>query len=185
MTHNVTIMCHIFIYSIMLILSEVSRPYPLSTINTPLGVSHFWTFSGHMMDFKLEPIEYIEETTGPTIQLQIENTVLDIPTSWSIIAVDTETYRIDCIPVTACATFEHDLLLFSPDDSKLVTAKVTVNSFQKSAACVHPMLPKGSAMAYPVTTKLWHQKPLCYSVILGPFDLHRYVGNKTVGDILG
>lgn len=169
----------------MQLLSEVSRAYDLNSLTSPMGVSHFWTFSGHMMDFKLESLEYIEETSGPTIKMKVENTEISIPASWNIVAVDKETYRIDCIPVTACATFEHDVLLFSPDDSKLVTATASVTDFQAHAACVHPMVPKGSAMTSPVAQKLWHQKEITYSIIIGPHDLYRFIGGRTVGDILG
>src|SRR5215217_29724 len=89
----------------MQLLSEVSRPY--------------------MMDFKLEPLEYLEETSGPTIRVRVQNLEIDLPASWCLVAVDRETYTIDSIPITACATFEHDILLFSPDDSKLVTTKLS------------------------------------------------------------
>ena len=56
-----------------------------------MGVSHFWTFSGHMMDFKLEALEYLEETTGPTITLRIQNLDIPLPASWTLMAVDMET----------------------------------------------------------------------------------------------
>lgn len=110
----------------MQLLSEVSRPYIVDSITAPMGITHFWTLSGHMLDFKLEPLEYLEETTGPTIRVRVQNLEIDLPATWNLVAVDRETYTIDSIPLTACATFEHDILLFSPDDSKLVTTKLAV-----------------------------------------------------------
>jgi hypothetical protein len=169
----------------MHILSEVTRPYIIDSITAPMGVTHFWTFSGHMMDFKLEPLEYLEETTGASIRIRVQNLEIDLPASWSLIAVDRETYTIDTIPVTACATFEHDILLFSPNDSKLVTTKLSVVDFEEKRSCIHPMIPKGSAMIHPTGPEMSNGKQIFYGIVCGPHDLYRYVGGKTVGDILG
>lgn len=169
----------------MHILSEVSRPYHIDSLSAPLGVSHFWTFNGKMLDFKLEELEYLEETLGPTIKIKVHNMEMELPMSWSVIAVDKETYTIDSIPLASCATFEHDILLFSPDDSKLVTAKLSVIDFYDKKGCIHPMIPKDSCMVHPVTTMPHHGKNVFYGIVCGPNDLYRYIGQRTVGDILG
>lgn len=157
----------------------------IDSITAPMGVSHFWTLSGHMMDFKLEPLEYLEETIGPTMRARVQNLEIDLPASWSLVAVDRETYTIDTIPVTSCATFEHDILLFSPDDSKLVTTKLTVVEYFEKRSCIHPMIPKGSAMIHPTGPEMMNGKSIFYGIVCGPFDLGRYLCSKTVGDILG
>lgn len=169
----------------MQILSEVSRPYIVESLTAPMGVSHFWTFSGHMMDFKLEQLEYLEETTGPTVTLRVQNLDIQLPASWSMMAVDMETYTVDCIPVAHAATFNHRIMLFSPDDSKLVTTTATVVDFRKKAAVVHPTVPKGSAMIHPTGPEMSHGKSIFYGIVCGPHDLHRWIGGRTVGDILG
>jgi hypothetical protein len=169
----------------MQILSDFSRPYIIDNISAPMGVTHFWSFSGHMMDFKVESLDYLEETTGPTITIKVQNLEMDLPASWSLIAVDKETYTIDTIPVTACATFEHDILLFSPHDSKLVTTKLQVVNFSEKKSCVHPMILKGSAMIHPTGPELSHGKQIFYGIVCGPHDLGRYINGSTVGDILG
>ena len=150
-----------------------------------MGVSHFWTFSGHMMDFKLEGLDYLEETTGPTIKLRVQNLDLELPASWVLLAVDMETYVVDCIPVSAAATFDHRLMLFSPDDGKLVTTTAQVTGYEKRASVVHPSVPKGSAMIHPTGPELSHGRSIFYGIVCGPHDLHRWIGGKTVGDILG
>lgn len=169
----------------MQILHEAGKPYIVDSITSPMGVSHFWTFSGHMMDFKLEALEYLEETIGPTITIRVQNLEIDMPASWSLIAVDKETYTIDTIPITLCATFEHDILLFSPDDSKLVTTHLSILDYNEKKSCIHPMIPKGSAMIHPTGPEILHGRNIFYGIVCGPWDLHRFCGGKTVGDILG
>ena len=169
----------------MQILSEVSRPYVVDSISAPMGVTHFWSFSGHMLDFKLEKLAYLEETLGPTIRIRVQNQEIEMPTSWSILAVDRETYTIDSIPVPNCATFNHDVLLFSPDDTKLVTCNISIVDYSNKQACIHPLIPLGSAMIHPTGTEISHGRNIFYGIVCGPHDLHRFIGNKTVGDILG
>ena len=168
----------------MQILSEVSRPYIIDSLTAPIGVSHFWSFSGHLMDFKLEELSYLEETIGPTVRIRVQNLEIDLPTSWVVLAVDRETYSVDCIPIASCATFEHDIMLFSPNDGKLVTTRLNVVDFNPKASVYHPMVPKGSAMIHPTGPELSHGKSIFYGIVTGPHDLHRWIGGCAVGDIL-
>jgi hypothetical protein len=169
----------------MQILSEVNRPYIIDSFTAPMGVSHFWTFSGHMMDFKLEEASYLEEIVGQTIRIRVQNLEIDLPASWMIMIVDKETYTIDMVPLAQCASFDQDVLLFSPDDSKLVTGKVTVLDFKKKSACIAPEIPKGSAMIHPTGPELSHGRSIFYGIVIGPHDLYRWIGGKAIGDILG
>lgn len=168
----------------MQILTETQKPYTIDSLTAPIGVSHFWTFSGHMLDFKLEPITYIEETTGPTIRVTAQNLEMELPASWQVLVVDKETYVVDCIPVAHCASFHHDVLLFSPYDGKVVTTNIKVVDFLKKAFCIHPAVPKGSAMVVPTGPEMSHGKSIFYGIVCGPHDLHRWIDGKTVGELL-
>lgn len=137
------------------------------------------------MDFKLEEMQYLEETTGHTLKLRVQNLEILIPASWYVMAVDKETYTIDSIPITSSAAFDHDLLLFSPDDSKLATTTASIADYTSKSSCIHPAVPKGSAMVHPTGVELFHGKSIFYGIVCGPHDLHRWIGGKTVGDILG
>ena len=169
----------------MLTLSEISRPYLIDSFTAPLGVTHFWTFSGHMLDFKLEEMQYLEEIVGQTIRIRVENLEIDLPASWSVMAVEKENYTVDFVPIAQCATFDQDILLFSPYDSKLKTCKVNVIDFKNKGICIAPEIPKGSALVHPVCQDMLHGKMLHYGIVVTPHDLWKYVGGKTVGDILG
>lgn len=166
------------------ILSEVSRPYLLESLTAPIGVTHFWTLSGHALDFMLAPLEYIEETTGSAVTIRVQNLDIVIPTSWYLLAVDMETYTIDSIPAAHAATMDHRLFLFSPDDSKLVTTTAMVLEYHRKETVVHPMVPKGSAMVHPTGPETSHGRSIFYGIVCGPHDLHRWIGGRTVGDIL-
>lgn len=169
----------------MHILSEVNKPYIIDSFTAPMGVSHFWTFSGHMLDFKLEEVKYLEEIVGQTIRVRIANMEIDLPASWHIMIVDKETYTIDMIPIAQCATFDQDVLLFAPNDSKLKTGKIQVIDYKTKGLCIAPEIPKGSAMVHPVLVDTMHGVQHTYGIVIGGHDLYRWISSKTIGDILG
>lgn len=168
----------------MQILAETQKPYIVESLSAPIGVSHYWTFSGHMLDFKLEPFTYIEETTGPTVRVVAQNLEMDLPASWQVLVVDQETYTIDCIPVAHCASFDHSVFLFSPHDGKMATTQMRVVDFRQQASCIHPAVPKGSALVVPTGPELLHGQRVFYGIVCGPYDLARWIGGRTVGEIL-
>lgn len=167
----------------MQILSEVNKPYNINSFTAPLGVSHFWTLSGHMLDFKMEEIQYLEEIVGQTVRVKVLNAEFDMPASWNILVVDRDTYTIDMVPISHCASFDHDVFMFSPDDTKLKTAKASIIKFEPQGTCFGPEIPKGSAMIHPVGQDVSHGKQLNYGIVISPHDLYRWIGGKTIGDI--
>lgn len=168
----------------MNILSDTNRPYPIESLSAPIGVSHFWSFSGQLLDFKLEDLTYLEETTGPTVRIRCQNMELNVPASWHVLAVDRETFGVDCIPIPAIATFEHDVLLFSADDCKPTTSKLSIVSYFDKASVIHPMIVKGAAMVHPIGLNPMHGKLVHYGIVIGPHDLGRWISGKAVGDLL-
>lgn len=171
----------------MIILSEINRPYIIDSLTAPLpqGSRFHWTFSGQQLDFTLSEITYLEETLGPTITLLIADSEVKVPGSWNILIVDRETYTVDAVPVTACAAFAHEAFVFSPDDGKLITSQIRVVNWEPKGACIYPAVEKANAVVHAITPGVSHGKTVPRGVVVGPNDLWRYVGGKTVGDILG
>lgn len=169
----------------MQILSEANRPYLIDTFTAPLGVSHFWSFSGQLLDFKLEQTQYLEEIVGKTIRVRAQNLEFDVPASWHIMIADTETYTVDTVPIAQCASFDQPIFMFSPDDCKPKIGRIQIIDFIEDGLCVAPEIPKGSAMIHPTGPEMSHGKPIFYGVVIGPHDLGRWIAGKTIGDILG
>ena len=133
----------------------------------------------------LNEITYLEETVGPTVTLQIADAEVCVPGAWNVLIVDMETYTIDAVPVTACAAFEHQAFIFSPDDSKLITSPIKVVNFQQKESCIYPALERAQALVHAVSPGVSHGKTISRGVLLSPGDLWRWIGGKTIGDVLG
>lgn len=171
----------------IIILSEINRPYVIDSLTAPLpqGSRFHWTFSAQQLDFKLTEITYLEETLGPTVTLLIEDSEVKVPGAWNILIVDRETYTVDAVPVTACASFAHEAFVFSPEDGKLITAPIRVANWEQKGSCIYPAVEKTGAVVHAISPGKMHGKTTSRGVVVGPNDLWRYLGGKTVGDILG
>lgn len=169
----------------MIVLNELNRPYVIDSLTQPLVLRHHWAFDAHMMDFCLKEIQHLEETMGPTISLMIADCLVEVPGSWNIVIVDYETYTVDAIPVTACAAFDHRALVFSPNDSKLISEPVRVVQWNPKSTSVYPAVEKATGIVHAITPGLSHGEMIPRGVLLSPHDLYRWIGGKTVGDLLG
>ena len=169
----------------MIILNEINRPYIVDSLTAPIVLRHHWIFNAQQLDFALSEIQYLEETTGPTITLQIGDSEVKVPGAWNLLIVDNETYTVDMVPVTACASFEHLAFVFSPDDGKLITAPVRVIAWDPKGVCIYPAVDKAQAVVHSISPGMLHGKLIPRGVVVGPHDLWRYIGGKTVGDLLG
>jgi hypothetical protein len=169
----------------MIILNETNRPYIVESLTQPLPLRHHWIFNAQLLDFVLNEITYLEETVGPTVTLQIADTEVRVPGAWNVMVVDMETYTIDAVPVTACAAFEHQAFVFSPQDGKLITEPIRAMNLEQKGSCIYPALDKAQALVHAITPGVSHGKSVPRGVLIGPSDLWRWVGGKTVGDVLG
>ena len=78
------------------------------------------------------------------MSLLIEDTEVRVPGSWNILIVDRETYTVDAVPVTACASFAHEAFIFSPEDGKLITSPIRVIGWDPKGSCIYPAVEKAT-----------------------------------------
>lgn len=168
----------------MVILNEIPRPYIIDSLTAPIVLRHHWIFSGQQLDFSLSEITYLEETVGPTITLQVQDSEVRVPGAWNVLIVDKETYTIDAVPVTACASFEHLAFVFSPTDGKLITAPIRAINWEPKGVCIYPAVDKANALVHAISPGTLHGKQIQRGIIVGPNDLWRHISGRTVGDIL-
>lgn len=168
----------------MIILNELNRPYIIDSLTQPLVLRHHWVFNAQMLDFTMSEITYLEETQGPTITLQIADSEVRVPGAWNILVVDKETYTVDAVPVSACAAFEHEAFVFSPEDGKPAFAAIRAIGWDPAGSCIYPAVDRAKALVHSISPGSLHGKSVARGVVIGPNDLWRYIGGRTIGDIL-
>jgi len=167
----------------MLICPDWNKPLIIDSLDTPMVATHFWTFSGPMLDYCLSPITYLEESTGPSIKVKINDFTFIIPTSWFVLVADPDTYQLDMIPIGSCSSALYHAVAMSPDDSRWRLAPITVLELIPKTSCVHPMLQKGYAMQHPTGLTFIHEKQINLTVTIGPFELYKFIEGRAVGDL--
>lgn len=169
----------------MLILPDYAKPYILDSLTDPVVVRHNWMFNAQLIDFMLTPITYLEETSGAAVKVRINNTEFWMPATWHILVTDTDTYQIDTVCITACASTNHIAFAFAPDEQNVRTLDIRVLDYCDNMSLVHPMIAKGSAMVHPVGPAPWTRgtDEQHTSVVIGPYDLYKHIAGKVVGDI--
>jgi hypothetical protein len=168
----------------MLVLADYGKPYLIDSLTAPVVIKHNWIFHGPSCDFMLQPITYLEETSGAAIKLRINNSEFWVPATWQILVTDRETYQLDTVAIQSCAGVKHIAFGFSPEEMKLRTLDIMVIDYAEKMALVHPMINKGTALVCPVGPVMLNiEKQIQTSVVIGPHDLAKHLTNKVIGDI--
>ncbi len=174
----------------MQVLPDYSKPYIIDSLTAPVVIKHNWIFNAPACDFMLNPITYLEETTGGAFKVRINGTEFWMPATWFILVTDTETYQIDTVSIQSCASKKHLAFSFSPDEMNLRTLDVMIldacdpDKGAEPMSFVHPMISKATALVHPVgPSNARFGKTHQLSVVVGPHDLYKYLTNKVVGDI--
>jgi hypothetical protein len=170
----------------MLCLPDYNKPYDISGLTDPVIIKHNWIFHAPSVDFMLNPITYLEETTGVAIKLRINNFDFWVPASWYILAVCPETYIIDTVSISTCASVQYQAFSFSPDEMKLRLLEIRVVGYEENVSLVHPMINKQTALVHPVgISHETYGKQHMLSVAIGPHDLNKLLESKVIGDVFG
>lgn len=157
----------------MQILTDYSRALIIDSLENPMVTTYHWILSGHIKDFMLEQIQYLEETKGPGVEIMIEGLSFIVPASWNILVVDDETSTLDTIPIPDCATTNHKALLMSSVDFRIRKAPIKFVEFHEFSKCIHPSVAKGTMFCHPIGPELRNDKvENILSVMIGPYDLY-------------
>ena len=57
----------------------------IENLLSPVVPKHYWIFSGQMQDFMLAPISYLEETSGPSLTIEVDGFRFNVPAHWNIL----------------------------------------------------------------------------------------------------
>ena len=168
-----------------IVINEINKPYLIDSLTQPLPLRHHWIFDGHFLDFTLSEINYLEETVGPTITILVAECEIKVPGAWNILIVDRETSTVDVVPISKCAAMEYLAFVFSPEDGKLITEPIEVIDWTEKDSCIFPAVSTGAAVVHAIAPGVLHGKQINRGIVLSPHDLWRWIGGKTIGDILG
>lgn len=170
-------------HTILLVLPEYGHSYIIDTVSGPVIPKHAWYYDALLNDFMLRPLLMLEETTGPVVVMRINGFELRVPASWYILLVDEETKMVDTIPVNRAAGSGYKAYMMHPDLPRCEFGDVQLLDLCPDEAVVHLVVAKQQLVCHPVgPTNV--SKGLPMSVLIGPQDVGRHMGNLTSVDLL-
>lgn len=170
----------------MQILPDFGHPYTISDASNPISPRFCWFYDVELNDFLLKPIRLLEETTGTTVRVRINDADFNIPASWNLLVVDEETKMVDTVQITQCNSANYLAFLMHPFENTYTLSPIVLLDLYMKESCSHVSIPKMNMMLHPAGFVKNERKKteLSYSCLLSPYDLGKHMSNMTAMEIL-
>ena len=161
----------------MIILDEESKPLILESILTPTIAEHFWVLDLSIEDYTLTPLQVVEETVSPSLELMISGFRFVLPASWNILVCSDETMQLDVVEVAEVAGKEFQAFVFGHQHSRPITPTIIATDYHPNYTNVGPALSKHQMLCHPISPDSW--------INVAPSDSYnKHLKGKVAGNII-
>lgn len=167
----------------MQILPDYNFPYTIDNVTGVMIPKFAWYYDAVANDFMLKQITMLEETTGPTVIVKINNTIFNIPASWNILVVDDETKMVDTVPISQCSSSAYQAFLMHPELNRYELSPIQLIDLIPMAECVHLTIPRQCLILHPTSNTI-NSKEKNMSCLIGPHDVGKYMGDCSAMELL-
>lgn len=175
----------------ILILPDYNHPYLIDDVSGPVVPKFSWFYDVSLNDFVLRPITLLEETLGPIVTVNINNSKFNVPASWNLLIVDEETKMVDTVPISQCSSSSYNALLMHPDTHDYHTSPVILLDLSLKEICTYAMIPRMHMMLHPCGklsasnfSRNSKKVDLDYCCLLTPQDLGKHMINMTAMELI-
>jgi hypothetical protein len=167
----------------MQILPDYNFPYSIDDVTGVMIPKFAWYYDAIVNDFMLKTITMLEETTGATVVVKINNTQFNVPASWHILVVDDETKMVDTVPIAQCSSSAYQAYLMHPELNRYELSPIQLLDLLPSDECVHLTIPRQCLILHPTSTTV-NNKDKVMSCLIGPHDVGKYMGDCSAMELL-
>lgn len=161
----------------MIISDENYFPILIDSVDTPLTIDYFWTLNLEHRDFMLNPLIMNEEMTTPSLELNISDYHIEIPTSWNILVFSEDTSQLDIVEASDLTRNSYTALAFNHKTNRIFPALIKVMNYNLTSKIHSPSLHKTQMLCHAIGPEHW--------ICLSPTDnYNKYLKNATIGDLL-
>lgn len=174
----------------MQILTEYNHAYSLEDVSAPVIPKYSWFYDVALNDFMLRPLRLLEETTGPTVKVKINETEFIVPASWYILVVDIETKAVDTVQITQCNSSSFSAFLMHPEVNAYSMAPIVLVDLLLKESCVHSMTARMDMMLHPIgpvksnSSARVQRADLSYCCLLTAQDLGKHMIDMTAMEVV-
>jgi hypothetical protein len=149
----------------------------LDSIHTPTVSDHVWVLDLNERDFMLTPLQVLEETICPTLELLIWGFKFWLPANWNILVVDPETQQLDVVEISELPGKEFSAFVYGPRRPSTDSAVIQITDYLPNRRNVGPSINKHHMLCHPISNDSW--------VNVSPSDTYnKYLKNAIVGDLI-
>lgn len=151
-----------------------------------LSVQNLYIFNGKHRKpelMKLDSTTSYEQLESASVKLDVSGTIFEIPASWSIVVADIESSTVDTIHAIQASVYEFLVPGYSiagEAGASFVERPTKHRAIGKNYSSTpthfsYPSIPKNCAFLIRGNDGK--------TIITGPYDLHRYIGGLSIGDL--
>jgi hypothetical protein len=161
----------------MIISDENYFPIVIDSVETPLIIDFFWTLNLAERDFMLSKLLMNEEMTTEALDLNIDDYMVSIPTSWNILIYSEETSQLDIVEAYELTHNNFTALAYNHKTDRVYPAPIKVMDYHISTKIYSPSLHKTQMICHAIGPDHW--------ICLSPTDnYNKYLKNATIGDLI-
>lgn len=161
----------------MLIFDEKVQPVILENIYNPIITESFWVLDLNLLDFKLTPLQIIEQTDAPSLVVSIEGFDFVLPASWNILIVDDDSMVLDVVELSEAAGHAFKAMVYGPNLPMARISEISIKQYYPLYPNIGPSLNKHQMLCHPISPGSW----ICVS---GGDTYNKYLKDKVVGDLI-
>lgn len=161
----------------MILHDEHNLPLVINSLTSNIKTRYVWTLNLKEMDFTLHNMKVLEEYTGPSLTLKINDRLLSLPCHWNILICDPETTQLDAARVSDLAGDSYHALGYSNRSNMPMFLPIQVIDYHVEESHVYPTHSRHLMICHDVGESKW----ICCSYT---DSYNRFLKNKIAGDLI-
>lgn len=161
----------------MLVFDNNNDVIILDSIHTPTVSDHVWVLNLDALDFMLTPLQVLEETICPTLELFIAGFKFCLPANWNILVVDSETQQLDVVEISELPGKEFQAFVYGPKKHMPDSAVIQITDYFPNRRNVGPSINKHQMLCHPIAPDVWVN-------VSNSDSYNKYLKNMVVGDLI-
>jgi len=139
----------------MLVFQESQAVTMIDNIRPIIMEEYFWVMDLDMKDFIITPLNVIEATTAPSIELLIDGFNFIVPATWNILIVDPETSQLDISEVGAVLGKQFHCFCYGFNNSMVEMHVIEAVDYHASETSFSPSMSKSHMLCHPIDQDRW------------------------------
>ena len=139
----------------MLIFQESQNVTKIDDLRPVIVEDYFWVMDLENKDFMIEPLNVIEATRCPSIELLVDGFQFIVPSTWNILIVDPETSQLDISDVGSVIGKNFHAFCYGFNSSMTEMHNIEAVDYHPDFVSFSPVMNKNHMLCHPIDKDRW------------------------------